>query len=685
MAQLDTEVRFIKGIGETRAKSFEKLGVYTLRDLIMDYPRTYEDRREIKKISELQFGETVCVLATVAAPARLSRIRKGLDITKTRAVDDSGSLNITFFNQSYVKNSLVPGESYIFFGRVAGRIGAPEMTNPVFEKESAEPTVTRCIFPIYRLTKGLSQLVINRAVKQGLSQCVGELPEQLPASVCREYKLAQTDFAYNNIHFPKSTENLELARRRLIFEELFVLSCALQMMRGSQIRKNGQKIAPVELSELLSRLPFELTGAQRRAVDDVLTDMAAERPMSRLVQGDVGSGKTVVAAAVCWAVFKSGYQSAFMVPTEILAEQHYKYLTELLVPLGVKVELLTGSLGAKARRETLARISSGEADVVVGTHALISDNVEFSNLALIVADEQHRFGVQQRVALSEKGTEPHVLVMSATPIPRTLALIVYGDLDVSVIDELPPGRQKVDTFLVGEDMRQRIYNFIRRLVSEGRQVFIVCPAVEETEETPDGLKSVKEYMKTLSEKIFPDLSVGMVHGKMKPKEKNETMQAFAEGSINILVATTVIEVGVDIPNAALMVVENADRFGLSQLHQLRGRVGRGKFKSYCVLFEGADGETSRERLKAMCKTNDGFKIAEEDLRIRGPGDFFGSRQSGLPDMHIAGLTSDMELLQDAQNAAKKLMKSDPELTAPENRTLRDSVVRMLEENKGSFN
>lgn len=374
-----------------------------------------------------------------------------------------------------------------------------------------------------------------------------------------------------------------------------------------------------------------------------------------------------------------------MAPTEILAEQHYKSLSALLEPLGLNVALLTGGLAAKNKRELHARLSSGEIDLVIGTHALISDSVEFRDLALIVADEQHRFGVQQRAALSDKGNSPHVLVMSATPIPRTLALIVYGDLDVSVIDELPPGRQKIDTFLVGENMRERIYRFIRRLVGEGRQVYIVCPAVEENEETPDGLKSVLEYTKTLRERVFPELRIALVHGRMKSKDKNETMEAFAAGEADILVATTVIEVGVDVPNAALMVVENADRFGMSQLHQLRGRVGRGAYKSYCVLFEGAGGESARERLGAMCRTNDGFKIAEEDLRLRGPGDFFGSRQSGLPDMHIASFVTDMDLLKEAQNAAKELMERDPLLKAPENAVLHDSVRRMIEKNKGTFN
>ncbi len=685
MANLDMEVQYIKGVGEQRAKAFAKLGVFSLRDLVMDFPRAYDDRREVRDISGLIFGEMCCVSATVAAPARLSRIRKGLDITRTVVVDGAGRMTVTFFNQSYVKNALIPGESYIFYGRVGGRIGAPEMTNPVFERESAEPAVTRRIVPIYRMTAGLSQRMIRSAVRQGLDKCGEEFPEQLPLAVREKYKLAQTRFAYENIHFPKDMESLEIARRRLIFEELFVLSCTLSFMRTRQLRKSACRIVPDGMETFYDALPFALTGAQRRAIDQILRDMAGERPMSRLLQGDVGSGKTAVAAAAAYAVTRSGYQAAFMAPTEILAEQHYKSLSALLTPLGVRVDILTGGLGAKAKREAQERLKNGETDLVIGTHALLSDKVEFSRLALIIADEQHRFGVQQRAALSDKGDTPHVLVMSATPIPRTLALIVYGDLEVSVMDELPPGRQTIDTFLVGENLRQRVYAFIRKQVAEGRQVFIVCPAVEETEEPADGLKSVKEYARELQEKVFPDLRIALVHGKLKAKEKNDAMESFAAGNTDILVATTVIEVGVDVPNASLMVVENADRFGLSQLHQLRGRVGRGAHKSYCVLFQGAGGETAMERLRAFTRTNDGFKIAEEDLALRGPGDFFGSRQSGLPDMHIASFASDMEMLKTAQSAAKELLERDPELKNAENAVLRESVERLLEKNRGTFN
>ncbi len=688
MAALDMDIKYIKGVGEARAKSFKKLGIVVLRDLVTYFPHTYDDRRlcrTISQIRKLEPGCDVCVRAMVAAEPRYSRIRQGLDVTNTRVVDNTGSMRITFFNQSYMKDYLTLGETYFFYGRLGGKLGAPELTNPALEKESEKPTVTRCIYPIYRLTAGISQQLLHRTMRQGLDACGGELPDCLPAAVREKYKLAQVDFSYENIHFPKDEESLVIARRRLIFEEFFLLSCALETLRRSRTAKTSYQLSRIGKEEFLKILPYSLTRAQTRAVDEIFRDMSGEHPMSRLLQGDVGSGKTVVAAYSCWAIWKSGYQSAFMAPTEILAEQHFHTLSELLSPTGMRVSLLTGGQTAKEKRETLAKMSRGETDLVIGTHALISDNVEFQNLALIVADEQHRFGVQQRAALTKKGNSPHVLVMSATPIPRTLALIMYGDLDVSVLDEIPPGRQPVETYLVGESMRQRIYRFIRRLVEEGGQVFIVCPSVEESEDGTEDLKSVKEYTKKLSEEIFPDLSVAMVHGKVKAREKNSIMESFSRGEIQILVATTVIEVGVDVPNASLMVVENADRFGLSQLHQLRGRVGRGSRRSYCVLFEGAGGDAARERLMAMCRTNDGFKIAEEDLRLRGPGDFLGSRQSGLPEMRISGLASDVDVLKEAQQAARDTLDRDPFLKETENASLRASVIDMIEKNKGTLN
>ena len=684
--ELDTDVRYIKGVGETRAKAMEKLGIRTLGDLVSYFPRAYEDRSVIVPIGELVPGESVCIHAVVATQPRLSRIRRGLDIVRLSVMDERDLMQVTFFNQSYVKDQLHVGEAYYFYGRVGGKPGAPDMTNPVVERESAAGTLTGRLVPIYRISSGLTRSVMLKAVRQGLDACGDVLPDPIPRSVAREHGLAQARFAYENIHFPQDEGKLEIARRRFIFEELFVLSCALAGMKANRVRKAGIPFPVLDPEAFFSALPFAPTGAQRRAVTDAFRDMTGDVPMSRLIQGDVGSGKTVVAAACCWLTAQAGHQAAFMAPTEILAQQHYKTLSEMLEPLGLRVALLTGGMKAAERHKAQAAAADGSADLVVGTHALLSEKTEFRSLALVVADEQHRFGVQQRAALSQKGSSPHVLVMSATPIPRTLALLIYGELDVSVIDELPPGRKPVRTFAVTEDMRPRINAFIRRLVAEGRQIFIICPMVEENEELPqDDVKSVTEYTQRLQQEIFPDLRIAGLHGKMKPREKAEIMEAFAARETDILVSTTVVEVGVDVPNAALIVVENADRFGLSQLHQLRGRVGRGSHESYCVLFSSNRGETATQRLEAMCRTNDGFKIAEEDLRLRGPGDFFGSRQHGLPELRVANFAADMNILTEARDAAAALMARDPELKAAENQALRERVRRIIRDNTDTLN
>ena len=684
MTDLNTDVRYIKGIGEKKAQALAKLGVFSLYDLVSYFPRKYEDRSTVMPIALTSGGESVCIEALVADTPRLTRVRRGLELVKLRAVDESGSVDITFFNQPYAKDNLVRGESYMFFGKIEAAGMRRSMVNPVYEKSTGSGTVTGRIIPIYRVCNGLNQRTMLQAVRQGLDACLDRIPDVLPQDVRERCRLAQPAYAYENIRFPKDVDALELARRRLIFEELFVLACALGRIRGERVREEGLKLSVHDMSRFWASLPFSPTGAQRRAIDQALDDISSGAVMNRLVQGDVGSGKTLVAAALMWQCAENGYMSAFMAPTEILAEQHYSTLSSMLAPLGVRIGRLTGAMSAKEKRETKAKLKAGEYDIVVGTHALFSQDVEYSNLALVVTDEQHRFGVGQRSALIGKGRKPHVLVMSATPIPRTLALIIYGDLDVSVIDELPPGRQKVDTFAVDESYRQRLNGFIRKLVGEGRQVFVVCPMVEENEELPIKLKSAQEHAAELAA-LFPDLTVACIHGKMKPKEKDAVMSAVVAGEVNILVATTVIEVGVDVPNAALMIIENAERFGLSQLHQLRGRVGRGKHKSYCVLVSDNDSEDVRARLSIMTKTNDGFKISEEDLRLRGPGDFFGSRQHGLPEMHVADLGADMDVMQRAQSEAQLLLASDPELSAPEHAALRLSVERMLRVNADSFN
>ncbi len=660
MADLNTDVRYIKGIGEQRAKALGKLGIATLRDLISYFPRAYDDRTQLRRIADLVPGETAGVAAMVASPPTISHIRRGLDLVKLRAVDDTGTLDVTFFNRAWLKNNLHQGETYVFYGRAEGSLFRRQMSNPVVEPEGRRE-ITGRIVPIYPLTAGVSQLILSRSIRQGLTACADILPDVLPDQVRREHQLCRIEYAYENIHFPESAEALDLARRRLAFEELFLFTIGLDRLRQRREVVHVPPCGGVDMEPFYSALPFTLTDAQRRCVEEALADMRSGTPMNRLVQGDVGSGKTMVAAACVYFCVKNSRQAALMAPTEILAQQHYHGLAPLLENLGIRCALLTGSTSAKTKKSIAAQLESGEIDFAIGTHALITGSVVYQNLGLVVTDEQHRFGVAQRADLAAKGDHPHILVMSATPIPRTLALILYGDLDVSVIDQLPPGRQPVETFAVTSRYHQRVYNFIRKLVGEGRQAYIVCPMVEENEELPDERKAVTEYAKKLQAEVFPDLKVAFVHGKMKPKEKDAVMAAFAAHETDILVSTTVIEVGVDVPNAAVMVIENAERFGLSQLHQLRGRVGRGKHQSYCILISDNQNEETRQRLKVMTKTSDGFKIAEEDLRLRGPGDFFGQRQHGLPGLKVADLGCDTKLLQEAQEAARKLLAEDPDL------------------------
>ena len=684
MPEFGMELRYVKGVGEARARAFGRLGVHDLAGLVSFFPRAYEDRTRLVRIAELADGDLVCVEAVVGTEPQLSRIRRGLDLLRFRAVDETGAMQLTFFNQAYLKDQFRKGESYVFYGRAQVKGRFVSMTNPVFDRLADFGRVTGRIVPVYRLTSGLSQNTVRSAVRQALDLSQGRLPDGLPDCVADEYKLCTARYAYENVHFPADMQALSLARRRLVFEELFVLACALGLLRGGREGAQGRVLRGAGLGTFTGSLPFSPTGAQLRAMREAIGDMSSGKLMNRLIQGDVGSGKTLVAAACIWYAAQSGAQSAFMAPTEILAEQHYATLTGFLEPFGIRVAKLTGSMRAAEKRAVLSGLASGEYALCVGTHALLSGGVEFRDLALVVTDEQHRFGVQQRAALAEKGLRPHILVMSATPIPRTLALMIYGDLDVSLIDELPPGRQKVDTFAVDESYRARLGGFIEKLVSEGRQVFVVCPRIEEGEEAGDGLKSAEEHAEELRQQL-PGLRIACIHGKLKAREKDEIMSRFAAGETDVLVSTTVIEVGVDVPNAALMVVENAERFGLSQLHQLRGRVGRGKHKSWCILVSDARGEEARARLHAMTHISDGFKIAEEDLRLRGPGDFFGSRQHGLPELHIADLGADMNVLKAAQDAAKRLLDSDPRLERPENKRLRSRAGELLAASGDRFN
>ncbi len=681
MSSLDTPISNLPGIGPKKAAAFQKLGIATYGDMLSYFPRRYDDRSRMVPIAEAQPEDTVCVQAMVASAPTHTRIRRGMELTKFRIADDTGVIDVTYFNQPYIKNALSMGETYSFYGKV-DRIGSRKtMANPVFERAD-HPRVTGRIIPVYRSTALLSQKVLVSAAEICLNDCAHLIPDLLPQEVTRRHRLCQAEFAHRNIHFPEDMLSLEIARRRLVFEELFVLACAIRTMHAGSGPREGLRLQPCNLDDFTATLPFTPTGAQRRAMDAAIADMTSGLGMNRLVQGDVGSGKTLVAAGCIWAAAQSGMVSAMMAPTEILARQHYATLQNFLAPCGLRVGLLTGSMTAKEKRTVKAELANGEYDLIVGTHAVLTGDVELPGLALVIVDEQHRFGVEQRAALSQKGEKPHVLVMSATPIPRTLALIIYGDLDVSIIDELPPGRQPIDTLLVNESYRQRLNGFVRKQVEEGRQVFVICPKIEEDEEITSDLKSAEAHAKYMQE-TFPSLRVACIHSKLKDKQKDEIMSRFAGGEIDILVSTTVVEVGVDVPNANLMIIENAERFGLSQLHQLRGRIGRGQHKSWCVLVSDATNEVSRQRLRILVKSSDGFAISEEDLRLRGPGDFFGNRQHGLPETHIADLGADVNVLTAAQEEANRLMVSDPELQGYPD--LKAAVEKMIAKAGDTFN
>ena len=682
MAKLTDPVTMLKGVGPSKAKQLAALNIFTLQDLICHFPRGYEDRTKLVTINQLEVDTPACFKAMVMNTPRVNHIRKGLDIIRVQVADHTGRLNLTFFNQKYATEQLVYGKEFIFYGTLTGDYAGYGMTGPVFEALDSPPVVTRRILPIYPLTAGLSNAVLLRTIRQALAVC-DPPAEILPRQVLYDHGILPAQRAYFAIHEPASMEEAELAKKRLIFEEFFVFSAGLALMRAARSAALTEPYQNCDLTGFFRLLPFTLTGAQSRAITEIASDLHRGIPMNRLVQGDVGSGKTMVAAAAAYLAIQNGHQAALMAPTEILAEQHHASLCKLFAPLGISVVLLTGSMTAKQKRLTREAIEDGSAQLAIGTHALLSDATVFHDLDMVIADEQHRFGVAQRAKLSGKGHQPHVLVMSATPIPRTLALLMYGDLEVSILDELPPGREPVDTFLVGENMRTRINAFIRKHAAEGHQSFVVCPAVEENEEL--GIKSAEVWAQTLQQTVFPDLKVLLVHGQMKAAEKEAAMAAFARGEADVLVATTVIEVGVDVPNATLMVIEDADRFGLSQLHQLRGRVGRGKAKSYCILTTQNRNEQTVSRLKALCKTTDGFKIAEEDLAMRGPGDFFGSRQSGLPAFRVANLSCDLQTLKQAQQASAHWIDTLGTTDTPEAHALRSRIGDLFLRAQGTIN
>ncbi|MCI8361473.1 MAG: ATP-dependent DNA helicase RecG [Clostridiales bacterium] len=672
-----TGIQFIKGVGPQRAEQFGRLGVATVEDLVRLYPRAYADWSAPLTVSQAPLGEPCCIKARLLAPFAEHRVRKGLTLYKANADDGkSGLLQITLFNNRYLAQKPQAGEEYLFYGRTAGNLLRKEMASP-----EIEPASFAKIRPIYRQTEGLSSRVIEGAVQKAFA-LTQDLRDPLPQTVLEAYGLMPLEQALRQIHFPDSMETMEAARRRLVFEELFLLQAGLSQLKARSRGETSCLFSQDTTRDFAARLPFSLTGAQRRVIAECAADLQKGRPMNRLVQGDVGSGKTAVAAALCHMAAANGFQAAMMAPTEILAEQHYRSLSGLLKGTGVTVGLLTGS-AAKAEKERVkAALLAGDIQLLVGTHALLQETVAFRRLGLVVTDEQHRFGVGQRAALAAKGDNPHMLVMSATPIPRTLALIIYGDLDVSVIDELPPGRQPVETYAVSTKLRQRAYGYIQKHLDEGRQGYVVCPLVEEGETE---LIPAAQYAEKLQKGPFRDYRVGLLHGRMKPAEKEAVMRRFSHGEIQLLVSTTVVEVGVDVPNAVIMVVENAERFGLSQLHQLRGRIGRGEHQSTCILISDARNPEALRRLKVMRDTADGFQIADEDLRLRGPGDFFGSRQHGLPDLKIADMMEDMEVLRQTQRAVRPILEADPSLLNPAHAPLKAAVERLFGESIASMN
>ena len=669
----DTPLEALAGIGPKKAQAFQKLGVATLRDLAGLYPRRYEDRTQFRTIADAQPGEAVCIRAAVAAEPRAQYVRSGLTLVKVRIVDDTGALDATYFNQPYRKNSLHAGETYIFYGKVEANGFRKTMTNPVCEQAARCGSVTNCFYPIYPLTTGVTQNDIRKAMTPALHACIGQMQDVIPADIARAYRLAQQDYALQNIHQPADAQALDTARKRLVFEELFVLSTAMARIRSQRRAEGGIRMQNADLETFYRTLPFSPTGAQRRAVAAAVQDMTSGVPMSRLVQGDVGSGKTLVAAACIWFAHENDCQSAFMAPTEILTEQHEHTLRTLLEPFGIRVGRLTGAMTARQKREIKEALAGGLLDVVVGTHALISDSVTFFRLGLVITDEQHRFGVEQRARLWTKNEQPpHILVMTATPIPRTLAMTLYGDLDVSVIDELPPGRRPIRTYHYTDAARLKLFGFMRQQIAQGRQVYVVYPLIKESEamdykDLTDGYEAISRDFP------LPDYVTAICHGRMKPADKEESMRQFKEGEAQILVATSVIEVGVDVPNATVMVIESAERFGLSQLHQLRGRVGRGAAQSYCILMSGEKlSREARARLEAMCETNDGFRLAELDLKLRGAGDINGTLQSGMAfDLKIANPTADVQVLTLTREAAAAILAADPALAQPAHEGLRE--------------
>ena len=679
MPDINSDIQYLKGVGPAYAKKFAKLGIYTIRDLLLHYPRRYIDYSQPYTVVSAPFDVDCCVKATVLQRDPDRRIKGGRMLSHVLAGDDTGMLALSWFNAPYAAEKLEPGTEYYFEGRVGGMMTRREILHPLVRTEAQVAAAP--LLPVYGSTEGLPAARLTRCAQLAL-EYVAQLDDPLPPELLTRYRMPPKADAVRAIHAPRDAADAAAARRRLIFEELYILQLGIFLMRGHGRKITGAPMRELDLAPFWRSLPYAPTGAQRRSAEEICHDLCGQTPMNRLLQGDVGSGKTLVAAIAIWFAAQNGYQSALMAPTEILARQHAKGLADLLEPFGIEVALLTGGMKAAEKRRTLAAVADGRAGLVVGTHAVITDKVQFCNLGLAVVDEQHRFGVRQRSLLAGKARQPHLLVMSATPIPRTLGLLLYGDLDISILDELPPGRTPVKTWFINGKKRADMYAWIDKQIAAGHQAYIVCPAIEDSGD--ESIRSVKEYYENTAVPLLPGRRVGLMHGKLRPSEKNAVMDAFKQGEVDVLVSTTVIEVGVDVPNATVMVIENAERFGLSALHQLRGRVGRGSAESCCILISDHQTEAVQQRLRFLCRTADGFAVARYDLETRGPGDFFGQAQHGLPRLQIADLMADTRPLAAAQSEAKALLQADPSLIAPEHKALGDAVAKLFE-NAGAMN
>ena len=677
MNEIKSSIQYLKGVGPKKSQLLNRLNIESIEDLFYFFPRSYEDRRKIEKISDLEDGEKTNIEVVLDSKPSMYRPSRKISITKAMAKDDTGIVQLVWFNQDYIIKQLNQGDKIKLNGKVKKSGMITEIHNPIYIKSGEKSDKIGKILPIYNLTERLKNNEMIKIMDTALEDYLGYVDESIPSYITDRFKLLSLRDSLKHIHFPVNRNSYLQSRNRLVFEELFTLQLGLLLLKNRY--KNETEYIEFSsdevIDEFLNALPFKLTNAQSTVFKEISKDMKSKKQMNRLVQGDVGSGKTIIAVLAMFKAFKNGYQSVMMAPTEILAYQHLESISELFEPYGIKCELLASSVTKKNKEKIIERVKSGETDILIGTHALIEDYVEFKNLGLAITDEQHRFGVRQRAKLSSKGKSPDILIMTATPIPRTLALIVHGDLDVSIIDELPPGRKKIETFVRNDKNRDKIYDFVREQVNQGRQIYIVCPLVEESETL--NIKSATEIYENLSENEFKDFRVSLLHGKMKPKEKDKIMMNFKNNEADILVSTTVIEVGVNIPNSSVMIIENSERFGLAQLHQLRGRIGRGEYKSYCILMNEGRGKVAKERMSIMEKTNDGFLISEKDLEIRGPGEFFGIRQHGLPELKITQFPRDMKILKAAQEVSLEILEKDPELELEEHQAIKKLVKNMF--------